>query len=198
MRLSRRLDQVRKGAALLERKRDALVIEMFAHVRPTLDARHRIEQQAAIAYAALIDALAASGRADLATLGWPTRDVRIAVAAADGTASTAAPARFLPPRSLVRSAAARLSVPGQADPAADKAALAFERLLELVLATAPEELAMHRLGRILAHTVRQVNVLEQRVAVDLARALVQVRRTLDEREREEVTRLRHIAARSRR
>jgi hypothetical protein len=43
-----------------------------------------------------------------------------------------------------------------------------------------------------------VNVLEQRVAVDLARGLVQVRRTLYEREREEAVRLRHIAARARR
>jgi H(+)-transporting ATP synthase subunit D len=198
MRLSRQLDQVRKGTALLERKRDALVLEMFAHVRPTIDARHRVEQQAATAYAALVDALAASGRADLAALGWPSRELRVGIATVEGTAPTAAPARFLPPRTLVRGAAARLSVPGQTDPAADKAAQAFERFLELVLATAPEEAAMHRLGRMLAHTVRQVNVLEQRVAVDLARALLRVRRTLDEREREEITRLRHIAARARR
>ena len=46
--------------------------------------------------------------------------------------------------------------------------------------------------------MRQVNVLEQRVALDLARTLVRVRRTLDEREREECVRLRRIAARARR
>ena len=89
-------------------------------------------------------------------------------------------------------------VPGQFDPAAEKAAQAFERLLEIVLATAPEEFAIRQLGRALAHTVRQVNVLEQRVAVDLTRALVHVRRTLDEREREEAVRLRRIASRARR
>ena len=98
----------------------------------------------------------------------------------------------------MRGTAARALVPGQFDPAAEKAALAFESLLETVLAAAPEEFAIRQLGRALARTVRQVNVLEQRVAVDLARARAHVRRTLDEREREEAVRLRRIAAQTRR
>ena len=198
MRLSRRLDQVEKGAAMLEKKRDALVIQLFARVRPTIDARRRVEQQAALAYRALVDALAAAGRSDLAALAWPSRDLRVDLLNHGKPAGTAAADRFAPPPALVRGAAARAVVPGQADPAAEKAAEAFERLLELVLATAPEESAIRRLGRALAHTVRQVNVLEQRVAVDLGHALVRVRRTLDEREREESVRLRRIAARARR
>jgi V/A-type H+-transporting ATPase subunit D len=198
MRLSRRLDQVEKGAAMLEKKRDALVIQLFARVRPTIDARRRVEQQAALAYRALVDALAAAGRSDLAALAWPSRDLRVDLLNHGKPAGTAAADRFAPPPALVRGAAARAVVPGQSDPAAEKAAEAFERLLELVLATAPEESAIRRLGRALAHTVRQVNVLEQRVAVDLGHALVRVRRTLDEREREESVRLRRIAARARR
>ncbi len=97
----------------------------------------------------------------------------------------------------MRDAAARTLVPGQYQPAAAVAAQAFERLLEVLLAPAPEESTIRCLGRELAHTVRLVNVLEQRVAVDLAHARVQVRRTLDEREREEAVRLRRIAARAR-
>jgi len=198
MRLSRRLDQVERGAALLEKKRDALVMQLFASVRPTIDARRRIEQQATGAYRALVDALASSGRSDLAALAWPSRDLRIEFPDPATPTGTTAPARFAAPPTLVRDAAARALVPGQFDPAAEKAARAFERLLETVLATAPEEFAMRQLGRALAHTVRQVNVLEQRVAVDLARARVRVRRTLDEREREEAVRLRRIVARTRR
>jgi V/A-type H+/Na+-transporting ATPase subunit D len=197
-RLSRRLGQVEKGATLLEAKRDALVTQLFARVRPAIDARRSTEQQAALAYRALLDALAAVGRSDLAPLGWPSRDVRVGVLPGAASAGAAEAPRFATPPTLVRSAAARALLPGQFDPAADKAARAFERLLEMVLATAPEEFAVRRLGRALAHTVRQVNVLEQRVAVDLARALVRVRRTLDEREREESVRLRRIAAHARR
>jgi len=198
VRLSRRLDQVEKGAALLERKRDALVLQLFARVRPTIDARRRIDRQATLAYRALTDALAAAGRSDLAALGWPSRDIRIELLAGATAALAGEPARFAMPPTLVRGAAARALVPGQYEPAAEKAARAFERLIETVLATAPEEYAIRRLGRALAHTVRQVNVLEQRVAVDLARTRVRVRRTLDEREREESVRLRRIVARARR
>ena len=99
---------------------------------------------------------------------------------------------------LLRSAEARALLPGQFDAAAEQAAQAFERLIETVLASAPEEAAIRRLGQALAHTVRQVNVLQRHTAVDLGRALVQVRRSLDEREREEAVRLRHIAACARR
>jgi V/A-type H+/Na+-transporting ATPase subunit D len=193
LRLARRLDQVDKGAALLQKKRDALVVQLFARVRPTVDARRRIEQQAAHAYRALVEALAASGRADLAALAWPSRDVRVETQAQDAAAAE----RVAPPATLVRGPAARAWVPGQYDASAAVAARAFEHLLELLLETAPEESAIRRLGRELAHTVRQVNVLERRVAVALRRSLQQVRRTLDEREREEAVRLRRVAARAR-
>lgn len=198
MRLSRRLEQVEKGAALLEKRRDALVIQLFARVRPSIDARRGIEHQAALAYRALADALATSGRGDLSAFAWPSRDLHITPLDPAPPAGIAVAGRYAPPPPLVRGTAARALVPGQFDPAAEKAALAFESLLETVLAAAPEEFAIRQLGRALARTVRQVNVLEQRVAVDLAHARAHVRRTLDEREREEAVRLRRIAAQTRR
>ena len=195
LRLTRRLGQVDKGAALLEKKRDALVGQLFARVHPSLDARRRIDAQAALAWRALVDALAACGHPGLAALGWPSRELSVQTGGDDAPAAGGdAIERFAPAPALVRSIAARAWVPGQFDPAAQVAAQAFERLLELVLQTAPQEAAIRKLGRELAHTVRKVNVLEQRVAVDLRDALVRVRRTLDEREREEATRLRRIAA----
>jgi len=198
VRLTRRLDQVERGAALLEKRRDALVTELFARVRPSLDAQRGLDQQAALAYRALAEALATSGRSDLPALGWPSRDVRLQRLDAAPPAGVAATDRFAPPPTLVRSTVARALVPGQFDAAAEKAARAFERLLEIVLAAAPAEFAVRQLGHALARTVRQVNVLEQRVALDLAGARLHVRRTLDEREREEVVRLRRIAALARR
>jgi len=197
MRMSRRLDQVHKGAALLEKKRDALVIQLFARVRPSVDARRQVDLLAARAYRALLDALAAAGRSELAALGWPDRELRIELLPPPTPASALDPARFAAPPKLLRDAAARALVPGQFEPAAEKAAQAFERLLETVLAAAPEVLAIRQLGHALARTVRQVNVLEQRVAVELTRGLVQIRRTLYERERDEAVRLRRIAARTR-
>ncbi|HUP05609.1 MAG TPA: V-type ATP synthase subunit D [Caldimonas sp.] len=185
VRLARWRDQVAKGSALLEKRRDALVVELFARLRPGVDTRRLADRQAALAYRALLEALAAAGRTDLAALAWPHRE--LSAEAASGQ----------PTPVLVRSAAARALVPGQYRAAAEAAAQAFERLLEVMLAAAPEEFAIRRLSRAIARTMRQVNVLEQRVSPDLNRTLVHVRRTLDEREREELVRLRRMAARGR-
>jgi V/A-type H+-transporting ATPase subunit D len=198
VRLARRLDQVERGSALLHKRRDALVVELFARVRPGIDARRQIDQQSAQAYAALVDALAAVGRSELAACAWPTRELHFEIPAESPPALGPASPQHAATPTLVRSAAARAMVPGQFHAAAGKAAQAFEKLLETLLASAPEEFTLRTLGRALARTTRQVNVLEQRVAVDLTRTLVQVRRTLDEREREEAVRLRRIAAGARR
>jgi V/A-type H+/Na+-transporting ATPase subunit D len=53
---------------------------------------------------------------------------------------------------------------------------------------------LQRLGMALARTTRQVNMLEQRLTPELKSRLAEVRRRLEEREREEKTRL--IRARS--
>ena len=54
---------------------------------------------------------------------------------------------------------------------------------------APREMLLRRLGAALAQTMRQVNRLERRVAPGLRRQAAQLRAALDEREREEHSRL---------
>lgn len=51
---------------------------------------------------------------------------------------------------------------------------------------------IRRLGQALAQTSRQVNTLERRVASVLRRQISVVRRALEEREREERLRLKHL------
>ena len=76
-----------------------------------------------------------------------------------------------------------------------RAATEFERLTELLLDAAPREMLIRRLGEALSQTSRQVNTLERRVAPELRRDMAGVRRTLDEREREERLRLKHLLRR---
>ena len=54
---------------------------------------------------------------------------------------------------------------------------------------------MRRLGQVLSRTTRLVNTLEQRVAADLSAELSSIRRTLEEREREEHLRVKRLIAR---
>ena len=193
VRLRRRVEQVDKGAALLRRKRESLAAELFELARPAVDARRGIDEQARAAYRALLEALGAAGRIELRALGWPTREIRVGLVPREAWGIRGVDLQSRP--SVVRSLAARGSPAGPSDAAPAAAGEQFERLIERLLQAAPEELFMRRLGQALSHTTRLVNTLEQRVAVSLGRDLAAMRRTLEEREREEHLRLKHMVSR---
>jgi V/A-type H+-transporting ATPase subunit D len=192
VRLQRRLGQVEKGATLLRKKREALVAALFARAKGAVDTRRAIDEQARAAYLALLEALAAVGAGELGPLAWPTREVKVDLEPREVFGIRGVELAS-PPR-LVRTVAARGAVAGAGDAASSAAAEAFERLVEQLLAAAPEELFMRRLGHALAHATRLVNTLEQRVAASLAHDIAAMRRTLEEREREEQLRLKRIVA----
>ncbi len=195
VKLRRRLVQVQKGAALLRRKRESLVTELFNRARPAIDSRRNIDEQARAAYRSLLSALSTGGRDELTALGWPTRELQIALEPVEVWGLHAVDLARAP--SVVRSLAARATAPGPADAAPATATTDFERLIELVLDAAPREFLMRRLGHELSRATRLVNTLEQRVATGLASDLAHIRRTLEEREREEHLRLKRLIARRR-
>jgi H(+)-transporting ATP synthase subunit D len=193
LRYARRLAQVQRGAALLTRKRQSLVEELFARAKTAVTSREAIEAQARRAWRALWVALSASGSSQLTALAWPARDVDVELHATElwGIKATQLTNRPV----LVRSLAARGVHPGRGESAAPDAARQFESLVELLIDAAPREHAMRRLGHALSQTTRLVNTLEQRVAVRLAADLAEIRRTLSEREREEHHRIKRLVAR---
>ncbi|MBX6363840.1 MAG: V-type ATP synthase subunit D [Gemmatimonadetes bacterium] len=196
LRARRRLAQVRKGVALLHRKREAVVAELFHLARPAVDARVAIAERAAEAYPALLEALALHGESGLRALAWPPRDLPLEVRASQVWGTPVAEIVARPP--IPRSLETRGTPPGAAGPAAVAAADRFERLAELLLDAAPREALLRRLGEALAQTSRQLHGLERRLAPELARRVTAVRRTLDEREREEQLRLKRLLAARRR
>lgn len=190
LRATRRLDRVRKGVELLRRKREALVTELFKLARPAADARVQIEAETKRAYPALLRALATHGRAVLRALGWPGRD--IAVDMEPGSVWGIAVSTIVRKPPLARTLAARGTAPGSTGPSAAEATARFEALADLLLDAAPREMLLRRLGQALAQTSRQVNTLEQRLAPTIEGQMTSVRRTLEEREREERLRLRSL------
>jgi V/A-type H+-transporting ATPase subunit D len=193
LRYARRLDQVRRGAALLKRKRQSLVEELFARARTAVTSRESIDAQARRAWRSVWLALASSGSDGLKPLGWPTREVDVELRAVDLWDVRAM--ELLNRPTLVRSLAARSVLPGPGEGATQDAAREFESLVEQLLDAAPQEHAMRRLGHALSRTTRLVNTLEQRIAVRLVADLVAIRRTLNEREREEHLRIKRLIAR---
>ena len=193
LRTARRLERVSRGVELLRRKREALVSELFRLARPAADARAQVEAEARRAYPALWRALAARGATGLAALGWPSREVTVEVL--PGAVWGVAVSRIEQRSPLARTLPARGTTAGGAGPAAVEAAARFEALTDLLLEAAPRELLLRRLGEALAQTSRQVNTLERRLAPTLSAQIVAVRRTLEEREREEHRRLKHLRRR---
>lgn len=193
VKLRRRLVQVQKGATLLRRKRESLVAELFKRARPAIDERKAIEAQTIEASRAVLEALATHSPEELAAASWPARELLVELERVQAFGLSAVALTRVP--SLVRSLSARAVAPGAADATLIAAGMAFERLIELVLAAAPKELLMRRLGDELSRATRVVNTLEQRVAVQVTRELASVRRTLEEREREEHLRLKRVIRR---
>ncbi len=190
LRAARRLERLGKGAELLRRKREALVGELFKLARPAADARAQIAAAGRRAYPALLDALARDGATGLRAIGWPARD--LVVDLEPGSVWGVVVSRIARRPALTRTLGARGTAPGPTGPAAAKATTEFEKLSELLLDAAPQEMLIRRLGEALAQTSRQVNTVERRLTPQLRRGMGEVRRALEEREREERLRLRHL------
>jgi V/A-type H+-transporting ATPase subunit D len=196
LRSRRRLGRVREGANLLRRKREALVRELLGRARPAVDERERIGRAAAVAYPALVEALAQEGGGGVLASAEPLRDVAVTMRSTQvwgldiGSVAEA-------PR-LERTLEARGTAPGPTPAATVEAAAAFETLAQLLVEAAPREMLLRRLGQAVAQTSRQVRALERRVEPALAAAVSTMTSLLDEREREEHLRLRHFLRRRRR
>lgn len=190
LRTARRLAQVTRGVGLLRKKREALVAELFRLARPAADARAQITASGARAYPLLLGALAIHGRAGLRAQAWPEPLVQVEVE--PGIVWGVVISRITARPAVARTLAARGTAPGFTGPAAAAATAEFERLTDLLLEAAPREMVIRRLGEALARTSRQVNTLERRFAPALRDAVASMRRSLDEREREERLRLQHL------
>ncbi len=84
LRARRRLERVREGSDLLRRKREALVRELLRQARPAVSERERIERTAAVAYPALVDALAREGSSGVRASAEPLREVAVTMSSAHG------------------------------------------------------------------------------------------------------------------
>jgi len=193
VRASARLGRVQKGRELLNRKREALIGELFRSARPALDARQQVEDRANQAYASLLHALAARGEVALRAYAWPKREIMVELEQKQiwgipvPTVISHDPIR--------RTVAGRETAAAAVGPAAARTAAEFEQLVELILESLPKEQLVRRLGVALGKATRQVNTLQLRVEPALTAELHELRGMLEERERDERSRLRHVLKR---
>ena len=190
LRSRRLLGRVDRGASLLRRKREALVRELFPLARPAAEARREISALADRAYQAQLDATAAEGAGAVAATAWPTRELSVELEV-ESVWGVSVPHLSKVP-TLERGLAGRATAPGAIGPSLFEASNRFEALADKLLAAAARELHLRALGAALARTSRQVQSLEHRIAPRLQAEIRRIRAALDEREREEQTRLRQL------
>ena len=139
VRANAQLGRVQKGRELLNRKREALITELFKSARPALNARQEVEERASEAYRALLRALAARGQASLETYAWPERQIRVELEHKQLWGISVPSVVSHSP--VQRTLTARETAAPSVGPAAAQTATEFERLVELVLEALPKRAA---------------------------------------------------------
>lgn len=184
------LDRVRRGADAVSRKRQALVSHLFRIARPAIDTRTEIARRTSEAASAMLDALSVEGLHALRALGLPRGTVEVEVEPAQiwgvPVADVSAATR------IRRTLDTRGTPPGSTSREAIAATDAFEALVDLLIASAAGEVRVARLAAAVAATSQQLRMLRERVEPRLVTQIAGVARTLEEREREEHLRLKHL------
>jgi len=180
----------RQGADLLKGKREALVREFIAELKRFVAEREAMSRTLAAAVQALMRCLALDGREAVASVALAARraveveleekniwGLRVSQATSDYHARPAGGHRH-----SAIGASARI----------EDATERFEETLESLLRVAPLDRKMRRLAEEIRKTTRRVNALEQRLLPALQSEVDYIRAVLDQREREDIFRLKRL------
>lgn len=179
-----------QGAELLRGKREALVREFLSEVRSLRSERDTMLRTLAEATQSLMLALAIDGPEAVASAGLAAQggvEVKVEERNIWGTRVAEVKSEFAVRTPQER----RYSVAGTSA-RIDETVERFEATLESILAVAPKQQKLARLAEEIRKTSRRVNALEQRLLPNLNEQVRYIRGILDQREREDVFRLKRI------
>ena len=179
-----------QGRDLLREKMDALIQEFFHIMESVSKSRDELEIVANAAQRSLLTALAVDDSVTLKSASFATRkglfiDIK-------GKNIMGVPVPVLEKKRVSKSILERgysiISTSGRIDEAAEK----FEMELDLIIGLAETETSLKRLGGEIQMTRRRVNALEQVLIPDLKKQAKYIENTIDEREREDLFRLKKV------
>jgi V/A-type H+-transporting ATPase subunit D len=179
-----------QGRDLLREKMDALIREFFRIMETVSRSRDDLEGMANVAQQSLLTALATDDPVTVKSASFATKrglslDIK-------GKNIMGVPVPVIEKKRISKSVFERgysiISVSGRIDEAAEK----FEGELDLVIGLAETETALKRLGGEIQMTRRRVNALEQVLIPQLKSQAKYIENTIDEREREDLFRLKKV------
>lgn len=181
----------KQGVDLLKKKRDALVSEFFGVVRNTLESRNRLNSLAQEAVNQLNVSASIDGKPLLESAALAgRREVSLEVAEKNVWGIK------IPEVSLARSLRRGDFQRGFNAAAAPQRLLEtagnFEEMIDLLVEVAGRETRLKKLGEEIKKTTRRVNALEQIVIPRIYREMAYIKSVLEQREREDVFRLKLI------
>ena len=180
----------RQGAELLRGKREALVREFLSELQRFVDTRDALLKSLAESKQSLMRALAIDGPEAVASAGLASRrpiELETTERNIWGTKIVEVSTDYVP-----RTAEERPFTTVGASARIAETAERFEAVLELILRVAPLDRKLGRLAEEIRRTSRRVNALEQRLLPELSEQVQYIRGVLDQREREDVFRLKHL------
>jgi len=178
------------GVNLLKNKRDALVKEFFTMVREMFSFRDELDERVRNAANTLNLALGIDGPHVVRSVGMSTRrEISLSV---ERRNIWGIRVPELEKRSVVRSVMARGYGIHTVSSRIDEAARSFEGILNLIITMASNEVKVKRLGDEIRKTTRRVNALEQVVIPALEEQSRFIESALEEREREDLFRLKRL------
>jgi V/A-type H+-transporting ATPase subunit D len=179
-----------QGRDLLREKMDALIQEFFHIMESVSQSRVELESVASSAQRSLLTALAVDDSVTLKSASFATRkglflDIK-------GKNIMGVPVPVLEKKRVSKSILERgysiIGVSGRIDEVAEK----FEMELDLIIGLAETETALKRLGGEIQITRRRVNALEQIMIPELKKQAKYIKNAIDEREREDLFRLKKV------
>ena len=179
-----------QGRDLLREKMDALIQEFFHIMDSVSKSRVELESVANSAQRSLLTALAVDDSVTLKSASFATRkglfiDIK-------GKNIMGVPVPVLEKKRVSKSVLERgysiIGVSGRIDEAAEK----FELELDLIIESAETETSLKRLGGEIQITRRRVNALEQIMIPELKKQKKYIKNAIDEREREDLFRLKKV------
>jgi len=190
IRKSAQIKLAEQGRDLLREKMDALIQEFFHIMESVSKSRDELEIVANAAQRSLLTALAVDDSVTLKSASFATRkglflDIK-------GKNIMGVPVPVLEKKRVSKSVLERgysiIGVSGRIDEAAEK----FEMELDLIIVLAETETSLKRLGGEIQITRRRVNALEQIMIPELKKQAKYIKNAIDEREREDLFRLKKV------
>lgn len=180
----------RQGRDLLKQKRQALLQELMRTAEQVLRGGDELEQSMGQATMALAVAEALDGPEAVRSAAFAAHgQLTLAVS---GVTLMGVPVPFIEKKSAVRGPLERgYSLPAVSSRVA-ATALAFESLLDLIIEVAASEMRLRRLAEEIGRTGRRVNALENVLIPRLTAQRDYVQMILQEREREDLFRLKRV------